>query len=138
MTTTLEDLRKKHNEIKRHPYRENFEDKYVAGYKELLYRLGDFFYDVVKETKYKASTRFIHDYNLYIGNLDRDSKSLRDFAGKHTDMCIGVIHTFIDTGEVLFYYDTFKHPKTGERKSVKITFNENTGMYEGFINVEEV
>lgn len=139
MELSIEELKELHAEIKNHKYRQNYENKYADEYRKLLYKLSDNFYHYVKDTKYHASERFIHDFNLYIGNLGRESdkesyKQIREFAIMHTERCIGVIHKFLDDGTVPFYYDTYKD-KGGTRHSVKITFNEATGKYEGFVEL---
>jgi len=135
MKLTISEYKKLHEDIKNHRYRENLDKKYLESYKNLLGTLSDNFYFLTRDTKFKASSRFLHDFNLCTLNLGRDGV-VGDFAQQHIERCIGVIHNFIDTGEVSYYYDTFKNPKnSGKRESVKITWNEIKQRYEGFVEL---
>lgn len=133
---SLEEFEELHDKIKQHPYRLNREEKYIKSYAELCYELSDQFWYHTRESKYKNASRMIHDFNLWIANLNRIDKEgnpvtkVRDFADYHVERCISAIHHFIDTGKADYYFDFFNTKVGGEWRSVKIVYNEETEMFE--------
>lgn len=96
----MEKLKQLHDEIKEHPYRVLNEEKHLAEYKNLLYKLSDAFYFAVIETKYKVAKNLVHDFNGAITNLGRDKYRYAAINDFHIEYCIGVVHKFIDTGTI--------------------------------------
>lgn len=88
-------LKEIHDLVKLHSYRRTLDKKDWDEYSHLLYKLGDLFYDEIKDTQYKSSSIMVHDL---FGSIRRnpDNQTIR-----YIENCIGVIHEFIDTGKVL-------------------------------------
>ena len=126
-----------HDIIKNHPYRLTKDDKYRESYQKLLYKLGDLFYNLIKEDKkYSESKRMLHDFSGSIRKID--SKEWDHFT--HTERCIGVIHTYIDTEEVPYFYEYYTGvniPDTLHR-SIKCIFDERDGNYYPDFTLEEL
>jgi len=127
----MEELTEIHKKVKEHRFRLNLERKYRDSYRELLHKLSHEFYVEVSKTKYKSSRNFIHDFNLGISNVGRENFIYESFWAFHVECCISVIHRFIDTGTVPYYFDTYK--EDGKRKQARIVFDESIEKYTGFI-----
>jgi hypothetical protein len=95
MNNELDKLIELHDIIKMHPYRLQFEKAYMNNYQKALYELSDTWYKVMKNhPKFKDSNWMLHDFNGSIMGLNHS----------HIERCLGIIHRFIDTGEVPVFY----------------------------------
>jgi len=97
-------LKQIHSNIKDHPYRLDFDKKYVDDYKKELLKLSTEFYLSVKDTRYSDASSMFHDFNCSIRNLSRPHIDIYKDHLLHTERCLGVIHEYIDTGIVSVYY----------------------------------
>jgi hypothetical protein len=101
--STIIKLKKLHDSVKEHPYRLGSEEKYLKSYIKLLDDLMTCFYWVISETIYKKSRGMLHDFRGAIYNLGR-KYIYENEALYFIEMCIGVIHEYLETGDVLKYF----------------------------------
>jgi hypothetical protein len=97
---TIEKLKELHEYIKSHPYRLESDEKYLKDYKQLLYDISHEWYLTLKEyPKYSRAINMCHDFNGAISMMPEYANNIY-----HVEMCLGVIHNFIDTEKVPYYY----------------------------------
>jgi hypothetical protein len=133
----MEKLIELHDIIKNHPYRVNKEDKYLDSYKKLLYKLTHKFYEVLRDSKYKNARNMIHDFNASISNIGKENYD-DSMAVAHVEKCLGVIHIFIDTNKIEFfwtYYTGYNHLELPRNK--KYIWDDSTNKYFLFCTEQE-
>lgn len=105
-------LSKCHDEIKSHPFRVNFDKKYVGDYKYLLYHLSEIWCDLIWRCEDLSDTErarlryfdgWIHDYRQRLRSWDKTSFPMWFFD--YYEQILQVTHVFIDTGECPEYYN---------------------------------
>lgn len=92
-----------HDAVKNHPWRMEFQDKYLKDYRSLLYKFSGKFFDIIKNSEQTKIAEhppygFEHDFNSAIFGLPQE------YAIIHVERCIGSIHKFIDTNNFDEYY----------------------------------
>lgn len=107
---TVKYLTELHEQVKAHPYRLTGYEKYLKSYKELLWKMTDIWYFVIRDTKYHQSKNMTHDWNGAIGNLGRENYKYAADNDAHVENCISVVHEFIDSGTVPVFYGFSPNP----------------------------
>ncbi len=92
-------LKETHDAVKNHPYRLANDEKYLKSYRDLLYSLSHKLVVELKEDKllFRAVMIMNHDFNGAIFNNNTE----------HIERCLGVVHRFIDTGEIPEVYSYY-------------------------------
>lgn len=101
---TKEEVKKQHEYVKSHFWREDFGKQYKADYTEALYKLKHMFYFHIAEffpERKNGAGNMSHDFSYSIRNI-HDSGCLY-----HIERCIGTIHQYLDTGEFNEYWDYY-------------------------------
>lgn len=105
-------LQKVHDIIKKHPFRDSFDPKWISDYKHCLYELTSVWADYIyrgafaSESEKKIAWQFgywIHNYRQELRTYIKDSFPMRYFD--YYERMLQVTHLFIETGSMEFYYD---------------------------------
>jgi hypothetical protein len=96
-----------HERIKNHPYRLSGQISHLKSYKELLWKLSEVFYRVVKSTKFKMATNMVHDFNGAVNNLGRENYKNQILNDLHVENCLSVVHEFIDNETISKFYTLY-------------------------------
>lgn len=126
-----------HEVVKNHPYRINSEDIYMKSYRDALFSLSHEFSLRVVETIYNDSQNMVHDFNhsilAWTFNTIHQNLHLA-----HIEKCIGVIHNFIQTNKVEYYYTFYVEENTlGLPHNKKYVWDEKKEKYFLYLTLKE-
>ena len=135
-----------HDAIKIHPYRLSFEDKYFDSYKKLCFQLLEEFFSKIESSEeyvssgtnkpsWKFYPGFYHDFSWSISNLHSNKDALI-----HFEICLGIVHIFIDTNSIPVYYTYYSGSnilKAMSRRR-KIIYDDNLKCYSSTFSEEEL
>lgn len=106
------DMRKIHDEIKRHPFRITLNADDIATYKELLYELTNVWCDLtyhcigISTDEQKLLHQFcywIHDYRAILKSWDTTSFPIEYFD--YFEQMLQITHIYLDTGSLEYFYN---------------------------------
>ncbi len=105
-------LKKIHDEIKVHPFRDNFAAEYISDYKHLLYQMtviwNEWIYDGTDQTEEEITLLrqfggWIHNYRQELRTYLKDSFPMQYFD--YYEQMLQITHIFIDTGIFNVFYN---------------------------------
>ena len=106
------EMRRIHDEIKRHPFRVGFEARYIPEYKNLLYELSRQWANLIwhcsgitdEETRLlRQFGGWIHDYRQELRTYHKDTFPMELFP--YYEQMLQITHIYLDTGEFNVYYN---------------------------------
>lgn len=106
------EMRRVHDEIKRHPFRVGFEARYIPEYKNLLYELSRQWANLIwhcsgltdEETRlFRQFGGWIHDYRQELRTYHKDTFPMELFP--YYEQMLQITHIYLDTGEFNVYYN---------------------------------
>lgn len=106
------EMRRIHDEVKRHPFRVGFEARYIPEYKNLLYELSRQWANLIwhcsgitdEETRLlRQFGGWIHDYRQELRTYHKDTFPMELFP--YYEQMLQITHIYLDTGEFNVYYN---------------------------------
>lgn len=116
-------LSKTHDNIKRHPFRDNFAAEHISDYKYLLSELTDIWCDYIYRGEHESETEqallrqfgyWIHDYRANLRTWVKHEFPMSYFD--YYERMLQVTHNFIKTGELFEFYNIDCVWKNGIRR----------------------
>lgn len=101
-----------HDEIKAHPFRVSFEQKYIKDYKNLLYQLTEIWADLIwrcdeipefEQHRLRMFGEWIHDFRQYLRMWDGATFPMQFFD--YYEQMLQVTHIYIESGDYSTYYN---------------------------------
>lgn len=132
----MNDLKLAHDTVIHHPFRKENQDQYLKGYQNCLQKLTEEFWKVIKtDPLYQNAGNLIHSFRWAIYKFTTDPE-----AFILIERNLGVIHHYIDTGEIPEWYSYY--PGCNILKSlprdVTHRFNPETQSYYPVYTRQEV
>lgn len=118
----IESMKRTHDAIKEHPFRNSFNGRYVSSYKNLLYKLSENWCDLIyhcddtDDNEKKQLMHFgswIHNYRQELRTYDKEKFPMKLFD--YYERMVQITHNYINNGDLTIYFKIDYFSKNGSQ-----------------------